>query len=59
MNAKQIKSLRLSLGQSQQDFAFRLGLSSRSAVCHLERGSKEAKGPLLELLKLLAERRKQ
>jgi DNA-binding transcriptional regulator YiaG len=56
MNAQRIKSLRRRLGLTQGAFALRLGLASRSAVCHLERGSKQAKGPLRELLKVLEER---
>jgi transcriptional regulator with XRE-family HTH domain len=53
MNAEHIKKLRLRLGLTQEEFAIRLGLQTRSAICHLERGSKVAKGSLLELLKIM------
>ncbi len=55
MDASRIKRLRQHLGLTQEDFAIRLGLATRGAVCHLERGTKEAKGPLRELLHLLEE----
>lgn len=58
MKPEEIKALRESLGMTQQEFAKALGLATRSAACHLERGSKEPKGPLLVLLELLAGRRR-
>lgn len=59
MTPEQIKSLRESLGLTQQEFARHIGLATRSAVCHLERGSKQPKGPLLALLRLLDEERRK
>jgi len=50
---EEILALRGQMQMSQQEFAVRLGLKTRGAVCQLERGTRKPSGPLLALLNLL------
>jgi transcriptional regulator with XRE-family HTH domain len=54
ITGKQIKAIREQLRMTQEEFAEKLGLSSRGAVSALERGHRQAKGPLLAHLRGLA-----
>lgn len=54
MDATEIRALRDSFQDTQAEFARRLGLDHRAAVCRLESGDRQARGPLLVLLRLLA-----
>lgn len=56
MTPKQIAQLRADLGDTQQEFARRLGLQTRGAVAHLEDGRRRPTGPLLALLRVLWDR---
>lgn len=58
MTPAQIRRLREKLGETQQEFAERLGLKTRGAVSAMERGSDKhiPTGPTLKLLELLYER---
>jgi DNA-binding transcriptional regulator YiaG len=59
MKPNQIRALREALKMTQEEFAARLGLQTRGAVSKLESGAKEPKGPLLALLRLLAEQKRR
>ncbi len=59
MNPRDIRSLRERLQMTQEEFAAKLGLKTRGAVSKLENGAKEPKGPLLVLLQLLSDPKKE
>jgi transcriptional regulator with XRE-family HTH domain len=44
---------------TQEEFAARVGLKTRGAVSKLETGAKQAKGPLLAALRMLAQGREE
>ncbi len=47
---ERVKIIRSHMGLTQDEFARRIGMQTRSAVCQLEKGHREPKGALLLLL---------
>ena len=55
MTPEDVKRLRKSLALTQTDLARYLGLGHKSQVRHLESGRTPVRGPVLQLLRLLAD----
>ena len=55
MSPEDIRSLRAKLQMDRDEFAKKLGLSHRASVWKLEMGKTKPSGPLLALLRMIAE----
>lgn len=53
MSPEEIKHIRKTLGDTQEEFACRLGYSSRAYICNVEAGRKKLSPPALLLLEQL------